>query len=106
VSRYVVLLRGINVGANNRIAMADLRDLLADAGCAEVRTHLQSGNVLLTSDARAPAVAERVSAAIAERLGLQIDCQSTSQPVPPCATSTRSAVWRSWCRRAPPRSGG
>ena len=50
--RQVVLLRGINVGRNRRVGMAELRAVLTDAGYYDVRTHLQSGNVLLTSDLR------------------------------------------------------
>jgi uncharacterized protein (DUF1697 family) len=45
--RYVVLLRGINVGKAKRIAMADLRTLLEQLGYENVRTVLQSGNVVL-----------------------------------------------------------
>jgi uncharacterized protein (DUF1697 family) len=50
MERQVALLRGINVGKNARLGMADLRALLQDAGYEDVRTHLQSGNVLLTAD--------------------------------------------------------
>ena len=46
----IVLLRGINVGAANRIGMPVLREALSDAGFADVRTHLQSGNVLADGD--------------------------------------------------------
>lgn len=47
--RYVALLRGINVGGNNRIAMADLRAAFEALGCTDVVTLLQSGNVVFTS---------------------------------------------------------
>jgi uncharacterized protein (DUF1697 family) len=46
---YVLLLRGINVNPSTRVAMADLRELLADAGYPGARTLLQSGNVILES---------------------------------------------------------
>jgi uncharacterized protein (DUF1697 family) len=49
--RYVVLLRGINVGSRNRIAMPALREALAVAGYEHVRTYVQSGNVVLSTDA-------------------------------------------------------
>jgi uncharacterized protein (DUF1697 family) len=45
-SRYVALLRGINVGGRNKIAMADLRAAFEDAGFDSVSTYIQSGNVL------------------------------------------------------------
>jgi uncharacterized protein (DUF1697 family) len=44
--RYVALLRGINVGGRNKVAMADLRNVFEDAGFETVRTYIQSGNVL------------------------------------------------------------
>lgn len=66
--RYVVLLRGINLGARNRVAMADLRGLLEGLGYAGVRTHLQSGNALLDAPNASPAaVRSAVQAALAAR---------------------------------------
>lgn len=47
--KYVVLLRGINVGGRNRISMAELRRYLEEQGCENVITYIQSGNVLLQS---------------------------------------------------------
>jgi uncharacterized protein (DUF1697 family) len=47
--RYVALLRGINLGSRNRVAMADLRQLTEELGHTEVATYIQSGNVLFTS---------------------------------------------------------
>ena len=44
--RYVALLRGVNVGGRNKLPMADLRDIFAEAGCAAVQTYIQSGNVV------------------------------------------------------------
>ena len=45
----VALLRGINLGPNRRVPMGDLRDLLTGEGYGDVRTHVQSGNVVLSS---------------------------------------------------------
>ena len=53
MTRYVALLRGINVGRNKRIAMADLRSLCEGLGFEHVRTLLQSGNVVLDSSVSA-----------------------------------------------------
>ena len=50
VTRYVVLLRGINVGGKNIVPMARLRDLLIDLGYTDVATYIASGNVILSSD--------------------------------------------------------
>jgi len=47
--KYVALLRGINVGGNNKVPMADLRDCLESLGLKNIRTYIQSGNVLFES---------------------------------------------------------
>jgi len=46
----IALLRGINVGGRNRLAMADLRELCEQLGYRDVQTHVQSGNVVFTTD--------------------------------------------------------
>jgi uncharacterized protein (DUF1697 family) len=48
--RYVALLRGINVGGRNRVAMADLRQLAAALGHTEIATYIQSGNLVFSSE--------------------------------------------------------
>ena len=45
-AKNVALLRGINLGARNKIAMADLRALFVELGAEDVKTHVQSGNVI------------------------------------------------------------
>jgi len=50
MTRYVALLRGINVGAAKQVGMADLKNLVVGLGYTDVKTHLRSGNVLLTAD--------------------------------------------------------
>lgn len=72
MARHVVLLRGINLGSRNRIAMPELREALEEAGFEDVRTHLQSGNVVLTSRAKPESVARKVERVIEERFGLEI----------------------------------
>jgi uncharacterized protein (DUF1697 family) len=71
--RQVLLLRGINVGAGNRISMAPLRERLTEAGLGEVRTHLQSGNVVVSSELSAEELAAECRRHIAEDFGLDID---------------------------------
>jgi uncharacterized protein (DUF1697 family) len=73
MARLVVLLRGINLGARNRVSMPKLRETLEDAGYDEVRTYLQSGNVVLTSTASAKKVARECEQLITDRFGLEID---------------------------------
>ncbi|KQS66938.1 DUF1697 domain-containing protein [Modestobacter sp. Leaf380] len=69
MTRYVVLLRGINVGTARRIAMGPLREQLAARGHGAVRTHLTSGNVLLDSDLDEVGLAAEVRAAVLEGFG-------------------------------------
>jgi uncharacterized protein (DUF1697 family) len=71
---HVALLRGINVGGNKVVAMADLRDLLAHLGFAGGRSLLQSGNLLFESDGRTGAQLERLlETEAARRFALQTD---------------------------------
>ncbi len=46
---HVALLRGINVGGRNKVAMADLRELVTAVGHTDVATYIQSGNVVFTT---------------------------------------------------------
>jgi uncharacterized protein (DUF1697 family) len=67
----VALLRGINVGRAKRVAMADLRAIVAELGYGNVRTLLNSGNVVYTAPGVAPAkAAARIERALVERLGI------------------------------------
>jgi uncharacterized protein (DUF1697 family) len=72
MARHVVLLRGINIGSRNRISMPELREALEDAGFKDVRTHLQSGNVVLESTAKPASVARKCERVISERFKLEI----------------------------------
>jgi uncharacterized protein (DUF1697 family) len=69
--RQIALLRGINVGKAKRVAMADLRALVESLGYQDVRTLLNSGNVVFTAP---PVVkgdpATRIEEALARRLGV------------------------------------
>ena len=48
--RWAVLLKGVNVGGNRKIPMADLRDFLAGLGLTDVKTLLASGNAVFDTD--------------------------------------------------------
>jgi uncharacterized protein (DUF1697 family) len=72
MTRHIILLRGINIGRSNRIAMPALRELLTSAGFEDVRTYLQSGNVVAGRDAGAEDVARECEEAIREHFGLEI----------------------------------
>ncbi len=71
--RQVALLRGVNVGGNNRVPMAHLRELLLDLGYEDVRTHLQSGNAVFTAGATPPEdAAQEIEGQLARSLGLSV----------------------------------
>lgn len=68
----VALLRGINVGGHNKIAMAELRSVCTKLGWTDVQTYIQSGNVILRSGDRAALLESTLEAAIQRRFGLAI----------------------------------
>jgi uncharacterized protein (DUF1697 family) len=69
--RHVCLLRGINVGPHQRIAMPALRELLTGLGYGDVVTYVQSGNVVLTSRVSAARLERDLEEQIAEGLGVR-----------------------------------
>jgi uncharacterized protein (DUF1697 family) len=72
-STHVALLRGVNVGGKNCVPMKDLAEIFAKAGCAEVRTYVQSGNVVFRATRKiAESLPPRITEQIAKRLGCQI----------------------------------
>src|SRR5262249_35054913 len=71
---HVALLRGINVGGHNKVAMSDLRDLLGDLGFSGVTSLLQSGNLVFKSDRWTGAALERLlEKETAERVGVSTE---------------------------------
>lgn len=73
MTRYLALLRGINVGGRQKVRMADLRALLSDLGYAEVVTLLQSGNAVFSTAVQpAGVLATDIEARISSELGLTV----------------------------------
>ena len=70
--RQIILLRGINLGPNRRVPMAELRALLGEADYENVRTYVQSGNVVLDSDASPVELEARTAKLISERFGFAV----------------------------------
>lgn len=88
VPTHVALLRGINLGGRNRVAMADLRHVVTSLGHTEVATYIQSGNVAFTATGEqsdAKALAEALEHAIAEALSVR-----------PRVLVLPGANWRKW----------
>lgn len=69
---YIALLRGINVSGQKKIKMADLRDLLESEGLKNVRTYIQSGNVIFESRETAKALQEQIKSIIAKQYGFEV----------------------------------
>lgn len=74
MARYVALLRGVNVGKGNRVAMADLRALLAGLGFDAVATLLNSGNAVFSAGGRTSSRthARTISEALASKLRVEV----------------------------------
>ena len=72
MNRYVALIRGINVTGNNLIKMERLRALFEECGCSNVRTYIQSGNVIFDSKKAAPSCAAFIEKFLETELGKPI----------------------------------
>lgn len=67
--RYVLLFRGLNVGGNSKVKMAELADMLRGLGLGGVVTYIQSGNAAVDTALAADALARQVADAFAARFG-------------------------------------
>ena len=67
MTRYLVLLRGINVGGRNKVPMAALRELLESHGHTKVSTYIASGNVILSSNGSAATIKRELELAHAQQ---------------------------------------
>jgi len=101
--RFIVLLRGVNVGKANRVPMAEFRSLLERLGCTSVKTLLNSGNAVISSAGRSEVKhAKAISEALREQLGVEVSVvvKSASKfaaaisdcPAPPEAEHSRFLV--------------
>jgi len=72
VTVYVALLRAINVGGKNRLAMTALRSIVESVGYTDAVTYVQSGNVVFRAGEKPRVVRAAVERAIAEETGLGV----------------------------------
>ena len=78
-SRFVALLRGINVGGRNLVPMSDLRAAFEEAGYGAVRTYIQSGNVLFEATGSGASIERAVDTMLERRFGAPIVAVVRSQ---------------------------
>lgn len=70
---YIALLRGINVGGHRKVPMVELRDLLAKNGFSEVKTYIQSGNVIFkVTETNAKEIENSIQKSILDYFGFEV----------------------------------
>lgn len=70
--RQAILLRGINLGAANRLSMPELREVLTAEGFTDVATYMQSGNIVVSYEASPSDLAAEIKRLLAERFDLSV----------------------------------
>ena len=89
MARHIALLRGINVGGHRKVPMAELREMAAELGLADVRTYVASGNLVFDS-ADGAGLEARLEQAIRQRFGFPVDVVLRS-----------AAQWQAYVRANP-----
>jgi len=72
MTRYALLLRGVNVGRDNSLSMADLRAMLASIGCTNVQTYVQSGNAVFGTKLGTASLSKAIEGALERYMGRPI----------------------------------
>ena len=73
MNQFIVLLKGINVGGNKKVPMAELRQLLTKTGFQEVQTYIQSGNIILQTDENnVTKIEDSISKSILDHFGFEV----------------------------------
>ncbi|MFP3339017.1 DUF1697 domain-containing protein, partial [Micrococcus sp. SIMBA_131] len=72
MTTYVGLLRGVNVGGQNKINMSELRDALSSEGFQHVKTYIQSGNVLFQSEEPEALLRKKMEETIRKQFELKV----------------------------------
>ncbi len=94
--RYIALLRGINISGKNKISMPELKAALSEKGFADVKTYLNSGNVIFSDDETdVVKLAERIRAIIFETFHLEIPVFFISKDELKCLLSKAPVWWGS-----------
>jgi uncharacterized protein (DUF1697 family) len=73
MNTYIALLKGINVGGHKKVPMAELRELLRDSGFTNVRTYIQSGNVIFqTAKSHITVMESNIQKSILDHFGFDV----------------------------------
>lgn len=72
MNTYIVLLKGINVGGHKKLPMADLRELMTKIGFQDVKTYIQSGNIILKTLEDKTAVEGQIYHSILDQFGYEV----------------------------------
>lgn len=108
MSTYIALLRGINVGGNNKVEMKKLRAVFEALGFSDVTTYINSGNIIFSSDTKKPAILARtIEQAIEKSFGFPVktlvrdakSIRAVAKAVPPAwsnDTEQRTEVMFLW----------
>lgn len=72
LNTHIILLRGINVGGHKKIKMVDFKELLLDHGFQNIRTYIQSGNILCESHQEKSVVQQYIQSLIMENYGFEV----------------------------------
>lgn len=73
MNTYIALLRGINVGGHKKVPMAELRELLTKSGLVNVKTYIQTGNIIFqSSDKSTFSLENRIQKSIIDHFGFEV----------------------------------
>ncbi|MEM5563829.1 DUF1697 domain-containing protein [Psychroserpens sp. AS72] len=70
--KFIILIRGINVGGHKKVQMSELRELLAKVGFQDVKTYIQSGNIILNASEENSKVESKVKQTIQSHFGFDV----------------------------------
>lgn len=108
---FVALLRAINVGGTGKLGMSDLREMCEAAGFRNVRTYIQSGNVVFTSSLAEAKVKGKLEQALAKKLGKPVGVLLRSgaelaalERANPFGSAPRNRVVVLFLEEAPPKT--
>ena len=91
---YIVLLRGINVGGNNKVSMAQLKEVIEALGCENVITYINSGNVVLSDTRSCEELHTAIEDALKKEFGFDVKTLVLDKPAFDRVVAALPANWR------------